>query len=197
MSTIRTETKIRNGYFRWLCKLIKDGKPDEDKTYRKLLRELDSIPYFGFVGNDQDRGDHGLQLRYLWIDSVWTKYPDLHIEDFDKAFDDRDCSFLEMLIALCTKAEDQTEGFVEEDSVGYWFWTIMENLNLGYLNDDVFDYVNGRDKVDETIDIVLNREYNFDGSGGMFPLRKTVVDQRKIEIWYQLSAYLIENVNYG
>lgn len=195
ITTIDVEQKIKNAYFRWLCNLVKDSKPDPSETYTYLLGGLYNHEFYGLVGNDEDRGDHGVMLRWLWFDSVKSK--GLYNEDVVDAVLDGPCRFLEMLIALCIKAEDMSAGFVDDDSLGYWFWKIIDNLDLAYLNDDRYIECSGSLKVDETVERILNRDYDSDGSGGMFPLKKPENDQRKIEIWYQLSAYLMENVDYN
>jgi hypothetical protein len=41
----------------------------------------------------------------------------------------------------------------------------------------------------------LNRRlYTTSGYGGLFPLEEPKEDQRKVEIWYQMMAYLGENL---
>jgi hypothetical protein len=41
---------------------------------------------------------------------------------------------------------------------------------------------------------VLNkREYFPSGKGGLFPLENPREDQTKVEIWYQMHAYVMEN----
>jgi hypothetical protein len=38
---------------------------------------------------------------------------------------------------------------------------------------------------------VINRTYGPDGSGGLFPLHKPhILDQRRVELWYQMQYYL-------
>ena len=39
----------------------------------------------------------------------------------------------------------------------------------------------------------VERRYKRSGEGGLFPLKNAAKDQRKVEIWYQLSSYLLEN----
>lgn len=195
MNTINVEQRIKNAYFKWLCNLVKDGKPDPDQTYAYLLSALYNRDFYGLVGNDEDRGDHGVMLRFLWYESVKSR--GLYDEDVVDAVLDGPCRFLEMMIGLCIKMEDMSAGFVENDSIGYWFWRIIDNMDLAYLSDDRYIECSGTAKVDESVEMVLDRSYDFSGKGGMFPLKKPEKDQRTVEIWYQLSAYLMENVNYG
>ena len=40
---------------------------------------------------------------------------------------------------------------------------------------------------------VIDRDYDASGFGGIFPLRRPAEDQRKVELWYQAAAYILEN----
>jgi hypothetical protein len=40
----------------------------------------------------------------------------------------------------------------------------------------------------------VNREYDPDGRGGLFPLDGTHANQREVELWYQMQAYIIERM---
>jgi hypothetical protein len=66
---------------------------------------------------------------------------------------------------------------------------MLENLDLCQYNDRVNL---PEDKIEETLDRVIWRTYNFNGRGGIFPLRRPRQDQRDVELWYQLNAYIIE-----
>ena len=49
------------------------------------------------------------------------------------------------------------------------------------------------ENIDEILNKFIDRTYRASGYGGLFPLRHSKEDQRKVEIWYQMAAYLIEN----
>jgi hypothetical protein len=40
---------------------------------------------------------------------------------------------------------------------------------------------------------VIWRTYDRRGHGGLFPLQRSNRDQRRVEIWYQLSEYLLQD----
>ena len=40
---------------------------------------------------------------------------------------------------------------------------------------------------------IIDRGYSRRGVGGLFPLKYSKNDQRKVELWYQMHSYLIEN----
>jgi hypothetical protein len=91
---------------------------------------------------------------------------------------------LEMLVGLSRRLSFECEGESRD-----WFWHLMENLGLRYYNDRS---TYSKEHIDGILDRVIWRTYNPDGEGGLFPLRNSEQDQRGIEIWYQLSAYILE-----
>ena len=46
--------------------------------------------------------------------------------------------------------------------------------------------------VTQVFNKLLDRTYDWDGVGSLFPVRDSVNDMREIEIWYQMMAYLNE-----
>jgi hypothetical protein len=65
---------------------------------------------------------------------------------------------------------------------------MINNLDMDWLDpDDILD----------CIDRFLSRKYDYNGVGGIFPLRKGASeDQRNVEIWYQMQSYLMENYEF-
>jgi hypothetical protein len=94
-----------------------------------------------------------------------------------------------MFIALACRVAYDSYG----DS-GDWFWRLMDNLGVRKFTDDVYDQT-----VDLTVERILirfvRRQYKRNGEGGIFPLRNPQADQRRQELWYQMSAYLLEDEN--
>ena len=48
-------------------------------------------------------------------------------------------------------------------------------------------------EADGGLDGFINRQYEANGEGGLFPLKGVCEDQREVEIWYQMNAYLYEH----
>ncbi len=171
-------------YLNFLCGMIRvDGDSPESPSYRRLADVLHRLEFYSILGNDEDRGNDGVDLRDLY-ESETGVYPDV----------DGPSTMLEMLIAL---AKRMAWVLVEGDDKGFtdaWcFWQIIRNLGLDRYSDSVWYDLNGEMKVRRAISKVLGREYNRDGSGGLFPLRTPHEDQRGVEIWGQMMAYLLEN----
>ena len=75
---------------------------------------------------------------------------------------------------------------------------MLSNAGLDSFSDAVYNDnpdFDIRRIVDIKIRRILNREYHPDGDGGLFPLMNPREDQRGVEIWYQMSAYLLEQFN--
>lgn len=164
-------------YLTWLYSQVASPKArNPSRTYWTLLRQLYKKEFVWFVPNDDNRVEDGRYLRYEFLEA--------HHRSHEDDWMDLSCSFLEMLIALSRRLSFQADG---EPVI--WFWHLIETLELANYNDNViYPY----DEVDEILDRVIWRTYEKDGKGGLFPLKNANRDQRQVEIWYQMSAYLIE-----
>ena len=168
-------------YFEWLYGQIGSVRNrNPARSYWELAKQLYEKPFACFIGNDDDRDSDGKNLRRIFIDEC-------DIQDVDILWMDLECSVLEMLLALARRAAFEVEGSPLE-----WFWIFMKNLGLDDCTDAVYDQTIRR-KVDTVLERFINRTYRRDGSGGLFPLRNAKRDQRRTELWYQLSAYILEN----
>lgn len=96
------------------------------------------------------------------------------------------CSMLELLVILSRLAAFETD-----DEPSIWFWHLIDILNLEGFDDKNYDS-EAEATIDRALERVIWRQYEPDGTGGLFPLRNAVRDQREIELWYQLNAYLLE-----
>lgn len=171
---------LDESYFQWLCSLV-DHDPEKD--YSGLLKQLHYIEFSErtakLIPNDDNRISDGLDLRVQFAKDENVAYSE---------WMDEPCTVLEMLIALSYRMED-TMG----KDYDFWFWVMIENLGLEEMSDDRYSDLEDSQKIDEVVSNVLNRRYRKDGHGGMFPLKDPDKDQRKVEIWYQMSAYFLEN----
>lgn len=168
-------------YLEWLYKKAVGaiGVRNPSVTYWHLAKKLYSTPFYWSVNRDDNRAEDGKALRDEFID-------EMDIQDLEIGWLQLDCSMLEMLIALANRAS-----FESEMAPGDWFWIFMENLGLKDFSDRAYDE-DAEQNIDEVCDRVIHRKYQRNGAGGLFPLRHAIQDQRKQELWYQLSAYLLE-----
>lgn len=174
-----TDGTVDDAYLEWLYSeigVIRNRNPA--RSYWSLAKQLLSTPYIWFVPNDDNRALDGLELR-----NEFVKETDLDVDD---AWVSLECSVLEMLIALARRASFNSYG-----TPGDWFWKLLENLELKSYSDKAYnDAV--QEWVSEVLERMMMRTYGEDGVGGIFPLRNAQQDQRTVELWYQMSAYLLE-----
>ncbi len=170
---------MKNRYLDYLYKIVRKNIP-----YVRLIQKLFSMEFYSFVPNDDNRVADGLYLR-----SEFCEKEELHALSFCP---DGPCTVLEMLIGLSLRLEFETSQSKYEKTPREWFWILIDNLGLSEFNDEV--YTSEIDQhVENVIQICIDRKYSYLGEGGLFPLKRARSDQRTTEIWYQMSAYLLEN----
>jgi len=172
-------------YFVWLYNQVGDSEAkDPSRTYWVMLKQLYCKEFVWLIPNDDNRVEDGKELRYEFVDQSG-------LNDVDRNWIDLGCSMLELLIALSRRLS-----FEAEKKPRDWFWHMLDNLDLRKYNDK---YRSRSRKfpvkeVDEILDRVIWRTYTYNGEGGLFPLDSAPSDQRETELWYQLSAYVLEKV---
>ena len=177
---------LDDAYFEWLYSQVgplKNRNPE--RNFWHLCRKLHSTEFIWFVPNDDNRVEDGKELRNAFLVSTRRQLDDPH-----GLFMDLGCSMLEMLVALSKMA-----AFESGRSHVEWFWRLMHNLELDSYSDKVYGrtVADGVDEgVEEVLDRLNQRTYSYDGRGGLFPLHHARQDQREIELWYQMSSYLLE-----
>ena len=175
-------SEIRNEYFEWLCDIITVNQRHD--SYFILAKILHEKKFYWSVPNDDDRAMDGEKLREEFVSETrCAVYEALN----------RPCTVLEMLIGVSRRIEDIMYNCERGDRTDRWFWEIMGNIGLDKYTDSRYAEVYGRERIDILIENWLDRKYKRNGEGGLFPLKRTKKDQRKVELWYQMSAYLIEN----
>jgi hypothetical protein len=166
-------------YFKWLYSQVENAKLKNPRgTYWRLLRVLHTKEFVWFVPNDDNRLEDGRELRYEFLE-------DKGIHEIDRHWIEIGCSMLELLIGLAIRSN-----FEDGRTIQVWFWTMMRNIGLDGLNDATA--WSEQDVVD-VLDTVIFRTYKPNGRGGLFPLKRPDTDQREVELWYQMNAYLLEN----
>lgn len=169
-------------YFTWLYSQVASIKiANPAKTYWGLCRLLFKKEFIWIIPNDDNRAEDGRDLRKEFLEAE-------HIVLDDEDWMRFGCSMFELLIGLARRC-----AFEADDNPQFWFWRLMENTGLDLYTDRRrhFD-----DVVDNVLDAIIWRTYRPSGAGGLFPLECPEQDQRRVELWYQLCTYMIEN-GYG
>lgn len=183
-----TEAPLDNLYLEWLYTSFIGAKSNRnpEKSYWVLAKQLYSTPFTWSIADDANRAERGKELRQDFI-------RECDIEDIEINWLQIECSVLEMLASLACRASFEVLG-----EPGDWFWKFISNLGLDDYNDAVYS-----DDVMKEVDAVvcrwLDREYDENGVGGIFPRTNAAQDQRHVNIWYQLQGYLLEGdyLNHG
>jgi hypothetical protein len=170
----------RAGYFGWLYSLTGLAPTRSAAgSFTKLLRTLHETPFVVLVHNDENREADGKVLR--------QEYAELNGASDDIFRLDEPGSVLEVLLGLARRLDFQAGGGPQ-----FWFWQLLLNLEIDRYSNDIWSRAVEQEVVG-TLHVFVHRHYNDDGVGGLFPLRRARQDQRRVELWYQMSAYLIEN----
>lgn len=183
-------------YFNFLSKIVRG------KNYEFLLKELHRIEFYSLIPNDANRAEDGKKLRELFMDELEYKrqtHPFI-LEGDILSRNHHDelvrCTVFEMLVALAMRMEGQLCGNEDALSVHECFFLFIRNLDLIWCDNEEYFERPSPEIIRAVIQNFLDRTYTSDGVGGLFPLRDPEKDQRQVEIWYQMSAYLLENFKF-
>lgn len=158
-------------YFIWLCTQIHLEEAVRLK-YVDLFNRLHKTEFIWLVPHDDNRVADGYALRDEFMKGSHHAFP-------------FGVSTLEVLVALSRRVAFQTEGEPE-----WWAWKLIENLKLDKFKGSDINF----DEVDKILEDLIYRRYKPDGTGGFFPLKHTDEDQTKVEIWKQMSTYVVQVV---
>ena len=177
-------------YFKWLCGIV--GSRQRVRDYGILLLTLHHTDFISYVDHDENRAYDGMELRDEFLEEVGRV-------DWGGLDMDAPCSLLEMMIGLARRMDFETSDPYEDDlgydRTAFWFWEMIDNLGLSEIDDETYAEEWCHDYVETVLQTLVERRYSYDGEGGLFPLSCAGEDQRDIEIWYQMSAYLAEREN--
>lgn len=169
-------------YLEWLYVQVAPARPKANQTFWSLLRQLYTKEFVWLIPNDDNRLEDGRDLRYEFRDQS-------KIRNIDTDWLHLNCSMLELLVGLSRRLT-----FEGDCDPSYWFWQLLENIGLANFDDKIYSRRIER-IIEEACETVLWRSYSPSGSnGGLFPLSHPEHDQREVELWYQLSAYLLERL---
>lgn len=173
---------LRELYFQWRYDMIVEGTANH--SYVKLMRFLDTIEFTWLPAfpRDENRYVDGVDLRYRFGYEMGFDYNQIEDE-----FEDVPCSVFEMMLALALRCEEDIMSSEEAGNRTYeWFWEMIDNLELGYMDDDEFNEKVAYDVVRNFLD----RNYSPEGDGNIIYIERCEKDLRTIEIWFQMMLYL-------
>lgn len=170
-------TQIDYEYYEWLTSQV---HIPNGKKYDELFGILHTIEFRWTVPNDNNRITDALDLRVRFLN--------------DEGYYDREltldgATILEILISLSRRVE-----FTAGGNSHKWAWKLLKNLRLTQMSDPLTD--DDTLIIQDIIDALIWRTYKPNGKGGFFPLNRPEEDQRNVEIWYQMNAYVIERTSH-
>ena len=174
------DSEILDRYYDYLLDLVRFDLP-EHRKYGRLMADMYEKPFIIVHPMDENRDGDALYLRKEFL------FDNGYDVEHDLWMDER--SVLEVLAAFSRRIEIEITGTPGEDDLSRWFWVMIENLGLNEFDNRHYD----KDAVSEILDIWLCRKFERNGAGSIFPLKKVSRDQRDVEMWYQMQAYLNEN----
>lgn len=176
---------MREEYFTFLYHLVcSSSRPGA--SFYMLLKALYRKEFYSLIPNDDNRGADGIVLR--------DEFRHLEHQELGINWFRAPSTVLEMLIALSRRMQFLFIGTEIAADYSYWFWEMIDNLGLGTFTDTFFFDNDGQFAVEEVLNTLLERTYESNGRGGLFPLANPRIDQRDIECWYQMNHYATERL---
>lgn len=180
-------TKADGLYFNWLCDSVsKNGTDGLVSNYIFLMETLHRKDFYWTVAMDKNRAEDGQYLRKRFMEHTGVLFDDQTLYS--------PCSVLEMMVALaCRMDDDILYNFEKGTRANEWFYKMIEGMGLESCTDEKWDDL-CLDIVNHAVNVMLDRDYSKNGSGGgMFPTKTTKINQKKSEIWMQMINYIRQN----
>lgn len=176
-------------YLLWLGGFV--CPPSVRDQYQSLFCVLTERAFVSKVFHDDNREVDGLKMRDKFAkEELGGNY------DFWVGILPEECLIIEVLIGIAYRMEWE---FLHDEEIGNrtgeWFWELLKNIGLNEQDDLNFD----ENYVQMRLSILVDRTYESDGRGGLFPLRRPPhgIDVRDVELWYQMNWYISEKLGYG
>lgn len=174
-----------NMYIEWVCSEILNLNKDEYNDLLYLIRTLNEIEFTYSVPLDENRAADGLNLRSDYCYET-GKYLDKSSGLLPN------CTVFEMMAALAYKCESSImynyrNGLHPER----WFFIMLNNLGIRECTVHNWDSKTS-DYIYNCVHKMLHRQYKKNGEGGLFVIKNPKIDQREVDIWKQMNAFLNE-----
>lgn len=156
------------------------------KYIEKLLKKVDFDKYFRAY-EYAALMKHLYNTRFVYDDMDYNRAEDALEVKLDGL---NEPNFLEFLVSLVIRfVDDKIYNIDEYNQKLHVFLELLVNLNLLQYTDNMYI----KEEIDEKLDRFMHRKYKYDGSGGLFPLKNPIENQRKTDIWTQMNSYINEN----
>lgn len=155
--------------------------------YDQLLGVLFATGFYAEMSMDSNRCDNGVALRHRFRNEF-----ELPPDCFSQAFYNKQCSVLEMIVALAIDLEERILYNTNYgDRTSKWIEEMLGNLGLMDYPDSKFD----EDAVYSALWRFMVHSYRPDGLGSLFWFPNINLDMRNLEIWEQALIYAKSKLN--
>lgn len=177
-------------YFDWLCTkatgnycYFEGYRLFETYSYYLLFSKLNNVKFKVTNVYDDNRYVDGIDLRYRFgYEFNITREEIDYISELIGA-----CSVFEAMVALAIKCEENIMSDPKYgDRTKVWFEEMLYSMHLINSTDANYD----EKYVSERINIMLNKEYSYNGDGGLFTVECPPDDMRKYDLHTQMCWYL-------
>ena len=176
-----TASTLPEKYFRWLYdRVVEVYDIESSRSYITVCSIMHEMPFKAIVEFDENRAADGKELRSLFLSS--TRGTRVSFEDSELY----DPTVFEVLVGLASRGNYMVD---IKDHV--WFSIFLGNLRLARYS-DFYCLTHPTWVIVRNIRKFNDRRYKSDGQGGLFPLKHALIDQRRVELWYQMAAYATE-----
>ena len=177
-------------YHQWLCDRIAIHEPRR-YGYRELFLRLMMAPFTALMTEDERRIEDVLYLRRSYARTM--EWDDEQRRTFYRSLPH--CSVFEIMVVMVEKMSFQLDGnMLADNHPSVLFFEILDNLELGYLNDGAFaeDPDGCLEELERVVKVLVERQYDAYGNGSFFPVEAPPTDMSKCNIVEQMDVYLIE-----
>lgn len=176
---MKHDRNIEERYFRYLCRSI-GIEENSPMAMWDLARQFYRTIFAWVIPDDANRVEDAFEMREAFVAE--------HFVDRHENWVNMDISVLEFFVALTRRCS-----FIDQRPESEWFLIFIDNLGITQylMHEDISYHVYD---IDDILAGFMYRSYLANGVGGIFPLRKPKKDQRKVSIWDQMSAYIIEEM---
>jgi hypothetical protein len=180
-------SQIEKDYFDWLYgRVYSQRRVQPVISYKIVCNSMHRLVFKNLVPHDGNRVADATGLRDEFLDGYLKRYSELDRMDLLVP----EASVFEVLVGLAKRCD-----FAVDHGEPFWFSTFMTNLKLRVFSDASYSASDAA-KLERALRKFNDRRYDFNGNGGIFPLKSPTEDQRKVELWYQMAAYMTENEMY-
>ena len=183
-----------DGYFHWLQKVSGLSGP-----LSSMFAETEFVSVNGIDDVLVEKTREEIRWKYANEIAEKEKLDDKAAEVLYKSIRGNICLF-EIIVCLAYSINEMFEDLDAYDGCEHFFGVLMHNAGFDIYDEEDWDI--NEPKVKESwekrIKRILEREYNYYGVGGLFPLDPgddAVEDQRKLSLWKQMNIWVDQHTN--